>query len=303
MTIATVFLQMLSLALMIFAGVLIARRKLADDHTMGQMSHLINYVFNPMMMLSSGIASVGAVDKEVLFLLFGVVGGLYLLFILLARLIGPRFGRTPGQSELFQMMLVFSNIGFMGIPVVRGVFGEEAVVYVLAFVLMFNLFFYTYGVALMSGKLTLQSLKSVLNPGTVCSVITLLIVCFEVRVPDFLADTVGYLGDVASPLAMLAVGVTVAKSDLKAIFTDVKLYIFTLVKMAALPLLILPVLKLLPLPELVTGVCLVEVGMPVANLTLVLGTEKGLDCSNCSAAIIMTTLVSVFTIPLLTALI
>lgn len=303
MTIVTVFLQMLSLTLMILVGVLIARRKLVDDHSMGQMSHLINYVFNPMMMLSSGIASVGTVDKQVLFLLFGIVAALYVLFIVLAWLIGPRFDKRPGQSEMFQLMIVFSNIGFMGIPVVRGVFGEEYVVYVLAFVLMYNLFFYTYGVTLMNGKVSRESLKSMLNPGTVFAVITLLIVSFEVRIPDFLANTVGYLGDVASPLAMLAVGVTVAKSDLKTIFLSKKMWLFTLVKMVALPVVMIPLLKLLPFPDTVIGICLVEIGMPVANMTLILGTEKGLDCTNCSAAIIMTTLASVITIPLLVALI
>lgn len=303
MTIVTVFLQMLSLTLMILVGVLIARRKLVDDHSMGQMSHLINYVFNPMMMLSSGIASVGTVDKQVLFLLFAIVAALYVLFIVLAWLIGPRFDKRPGQSEMFQLMIVFSNIGFMGIPVVRGVFGEEYVVYVLAFVLMYNLFFYTYGVTLMNGKVSRESLKSMLNPGTVFAVITLLIVSFEVRIPDFLANTVGYLGDVASPLAMLAVGVTVAKSDLKTIFLSPKMWLFTLVKMVALPVVMIPLLKLLPFPDTVIGICLVEIGMPVANMTLILGTEKGLDCTNCSAAIIMTTLASVITIPLLVALI
>lgn len=303
MTIVTVFLQMLSLTLMILVGVLIAHRKLVDDHSMGQMSHLINYVFNPMMMLSSGIASVGTVDKQVLFLLFAIVAALYVLFIVLAWLIGPRFDKRPGQSEMFQLMIVFSNIGFMGIPVVRGVFGEEYVVYVLAFVLMYNLFFYTYGVTLMNGKVSRESLKSMLNPGTVFAVITLLIVSFEVRIPDFLANTVGYLGDVASPLAMLAVGVTVAKSDLKTIFLSPKMWLFTLVKMVALPVVMIPLLKLLPFPDTVIGICLVEIGMPVANMTLILGTEKGLDCTNCSAAIIMTTLASVITIPLLVALI
>lgn len=299
----TVFFQMLSLAILILVGVFVAKRGLLDNHTMGQMSVLINYLFNPMMMMSSAIGSLGHIDKQALFLLFAIVVGIYLVLMVVGHFAAPFFDSRPGQRQLYQLMIMFSNIGFMGIPVVRGVFGEEFVVYVLAFVVGYNVFFYTYGVALMNGKMDLKALKSAVNPGTICTILTLLLVIFEPPVPDFLATVVEYLGDVTSPLAMIAVGVTLANADLKAVFTDKKMYLFTFVKMIVIPLLAIPLLKLLPFSETIIGVCLVEIGMPVANLVLIIGTEKGLDCSNVSASIIMTTLLSMITIPILVALI
>lgn len=295
---------MLVLAIIMGVGFVAGRQRVLERSTMQQMSTMITYVFNPMMMVSSAVSSLGSIDKDALYLLFGIVVGIYLVLMVLGWLVAPLFDRTPGQRELYQLMFMFGNVGFMGIPVVRGVFGEACVVYVLAFVVGFNLFFYTYGVALMSGGvLNAQTLKSALNPGTICSLATLLLVIFEPPVPDFLATTAEYLGDLASPLAMLAVGVTIANADLKAIFTDRKVYLFTLVKMILIPLIALPLLKMTPFSREVIGVCLVEIGMPVANLVLIIGTEKKLDCANVSAAIIMTTLLSVITVPILVSLI
>ncbi len=303
MTIGTVFFQMLSLAILILVGVVISRIKMVDSHGMGQISRLINYVFNPMMMVSSAISSVGSIDKQVMLLLFGLAAALYLALILIGHFAAPLFDKRPGQKEMYQLMFIFSNVGFMGIPVIRGVFGAENVVYVLAFVFVFNIVFYTYGVALLDGGLSGESLKKMLNPGTVSSVATLLIVLLEPQVPEFLSNVVDYLGSAASPLAMIAVGVTLANADLKAVFLNPKTYLFTLVKMVAIPLIAIPLLKLLPFSDTVIGVCLVEIAMPVANLPLILGTEKGIDCTSCSASIIMTTLASVLTVPLLVALI
>lgn len=299
----TVFFQMLALAILILTGVIISQKGLLDDHSMGQMSVLINYLFNPMMMLSSAISSLGDIDKDALFLLFAIVIGMYLALILVAHFAAPLFDRRPGQKELYQLMLIFSNVGFMGIPVVQGVFGSAYVVYVLAFVVGYNVFFYTYGVALMNGGFDGKALKSAVNPGSICTLIALLLVILEPPIPGFLATAVEYLGNVTSPLAMIAVGVTLSKADLKAVFTSKKMYLFTLVKMLVIPMLALPLLKALPFSPQVIGVSLVEISMPVANLVLIIGTEKKLDCSNVSGSIIMTTLVSMITIPILVALI
>lgn len=303
MTLATVFFQMLSLALLIGTGFVCARIKMVDNHSMGHISGLINNVFNPMMMVSAGIASVGNLDFHTMLIVLGVAAGMFLLFVVLSYLIAPLLDHRPGQKEMFQLSLIFSNLGFMGIPVVRGVFGAEYVVYITCFILMFNIIFYSYGEALMEGTFSVTTLKAMVNPGFICCFITLLVVLLELPVPAFIANSAEYLGDAASPLAMMAVGVTLAHADLKAVFASPKIYLFTLIKMIVIPLCLLPVIHSLPLSPELMGVCMVEISMPVANLPLILGTKKGLDCSACSACIIMTTIVSVITIPVLVALI
>lgn len=298
-----VFSQMLALALLLLTGYGIARKEMADQHTMGHISKMINYIFNPMLMLSSCIGAIGKIDKVSWFMVFALSLVIFIVMIALSYVIAPLFTKAKGQKEMYQMMLIFGNFGFMGIPVVRGVYGEEYVVYVLAFILSFNIFFYTFAFALVEGRFSLASVKKMFNPGMIAAVITILIMIFEPPIPTFIATTVTYLGNVTSPMAMIAVGVTMANSDLKAIFTNNKIYVFTLLRSILIPLLAIPVVRMLPLDTTVIGICLIEIAMPIANMPLILGTERGMDCTDCSAGIIMTTLFSVLTIPVLVALV
>ena len=198
-------------------------------------------------------------------------------------------------------MFVFSNLGFIGIPVVSSILGEEYVVYVTEFLLIYTIVFYTYGVALMDGKFSLSSLKSMLNPGTVSGLTALLIIICGIQLPDFIKTAITYLGNVTSPMALVAVGFTLAHSDLKKIFCQPRLYVFSAIKLLALPLALLPLLKLVTGDNALISVCMVMFGMPIGNMPLILGTQKGMDGSTCSAAIILTTILCVFTIPVLLA--
>ena len=113
---------------------------------------------------------------------------------------------------------------------------------------------------------------------------------------------VTYLGNVTSPMALVAVGFALANSNLKKIFCQPKLYVFSAIKLLALPLLLLPLLKLVTEDQALISVCMVMFGMPIGNMPLMLGNQKGIDGSTCSAAIILTTLLCVLTIPVLLTL-
>ena len=197
------------------------------------------------------------------------------------------------------MMFVFSNLGFIGIPVVSSILGEEYIVYVTEFLLIYTIVFYTYGIALMDGKFSRSSLKSMVNPGTIFGLAAILIIILGIQLPDFVKTAITYLGNVTSPMALVAVGFTLAHSDLKKIFGQPRLYLFSAIKLLILPLLMLPLLKLVTGDIELISVCIVMFGMPIGNMPLILGNQKGIDGSTCSAAIILTTLLCVLTIPIL----
>lgn len=301
MTIFTVFFQMLALLIMIGAGYFMAKKGMMDSHTNTQMSKMIVNVFNPMLILSSAANSAGLVSLDTIGLVGIIALGMFAVFIAAGMVLSPFFDRTPEQRKIFQEMFVFSNLGFIGIPVVSSILGEEYVVYVTEFLLIYTIVFYTYGVALMDGKFSLSSLKSMLNPGTVSGLTALLIIICGIQLPDFIKTAITYLGNVTSPMALVAVGFTLAHSDLKKIFCQPRLYVFSAIKLLALPLVLLPLLKLVTGDNALISVCMVMFGMPIGNMPLILGTQKGMDGSTCSAAIILTTILCVFTIPVLLA--
>ncbi len=301
MTIFTVFFQMLALLIMIGAGYFMTKKGMMDEHTNNQMSKMIVNVFNPLLVFSGAVNAVGKVSLDTMGVVALIASGMFVIFIVAGMILSPFFDKDREQRKIFQMMFVFSNLGFIGIPVVSSILGAEYVVYVTEFMLIYTFVFYTYGISLMNGEFSLSTMKEMVNAGTVFGLAAMLVIICGIRLPDFLNTAVTYLGNVTSPMALVAVGFTLAHSDLKRIFGQVRLYIFAVIKLLVLPLLMLPVLKLVTHDAALIPVCMVMFGMPIGNMPLILGNQKGIDGSTCSAAIILTTVLCVFTVPVLLA--
>ncbi len=299
MTFFTVFFQMLALLIMIGAGYYVTKKGMLDAHTNNQMSDLIVNLFNPLLVLASAANSVGKISLDAMKLIGIIAVGMFLAFILAGMILSPLFEKDKEQRKIFQLMFVFSNVGFIGIPVISSIFGEQYVVYVSEFMLVYTLVFYTYGIALMDGQFSKSSLRAMANPGTVSALLAMAVIIWGIQLPEFLKTAVAYLGNVTSPMALVAVGFALAESDLKKIFCQPRLYAFSAVKLLVLPLALLPLLRLaVPNADLL-AVCMVMFGMPVGNMPLILGNQRGLDVSSCSAAIILSTILCVLTVPVL----
>ena len=301
MTIFTVFFQMLSLLIMIGCGYVVAKKGMMDAHTKCQLSEVIVNLLIPLLFFSSAANSVGLIPLDTMALTALIAIGMFVIFIAAGILLSPLFDRHPDQQKIFQMMFVFSNLGFIGIPVVNSILGAEYVVYVTEFLLVYNLVFYTYGVAVMDGHFSMDSLKAMVNPGTVCSLAAILVIVLEISIPEFIKTAITYLGNAASPMALISVGYTLACSDLKKIFGEPRLYIFSLIKLLILPLLMLPLLRFVTKDPALISVCMVLFGMPIGNMPLMLGNQRGIDGSTCSAAIILSTVLCVFSVPIIVA--
>ena len=180
MAILTVFFQMLSLLIMIGAGWFMARKGMMDEHTNTQMSKMIVNVFNPMLMISSAAGSVGLIPLSTIVLVGLIAIGMFAILIAAGMILSPLFERQPDQKKIFQMMFVFSNLGFIGIPVVGSILGTQYVVYVTEFLLLYTIVFYTYGVAMMDGKFSLSSLKAMVNPGLISGLAAVLIIVLNI---------------------------------------------------------------------------------------------------------------------------
>ncbi len=299
MTFFIVFFQMLSLLVMIGVGFLATKTGMVDDNTNKHLSTLIVNIFNPLLIFSSAANSIGQVPLQTLLLVGMIAAGMFAFFIVVGMILTPFFDKDQMQRKVYQLMFVFSNLGFIGIPVVSSILGAQYVVYVTEFILVYTVLFYTYGIAIMEGRFSASSLRSMFNSGTVFGVAALIVILFEINLPDFLKSAATYLGNATTPLSLICVGYTLANADIRRIICNGKLYVFSAIKLLILPLLLLPLVRLATHDAGVISVCMIMFGMPVGNMPLMIGTEKGIDCTNCSAAIILTTVLCVLTIPVL----
>ena len=293
---------MLALLIMIAAGYLAAKTGMMDKHTNDQMSAMIVKLFNPLLTLASAANAVGEISFEQLMSAGGIAVGMFAVFIIVGMIMSPLFEKDRMQRKIYQLMFVFSNVGFIGIPVISSIFGVQYIVYVAEFMLIYNLVFYTYGIVIMDGKFSPASVKAMINPGTIFGLLSMAVVVFEIQLPGFIKTSATYLGNVTSPMALMAVGFALANADIKNIFNKPRLYAFSIFKLLVLPILMLPLMRLVMHDKQLLSVFMVMFGMPVGNMPLILGSQRGLDVTVCSAAIILSTVLCVFTVPILIGL-
>jgi hypothetical protein len=265
-----------------------------------QLSAIVLNIANPALMIYGAVEDTPHIGGGELAVTCAVILGLFAVMILLAIFVPSLLGFKKDSRGIIRLMLVFSNIGFMGMPLVQSLYGSEAVIYVVLFLIPFNVLFYTYGIFVISkekgGK---GSLKQMLNVGVIAGIITVIIYFANIKLPMVITESLSMLSKLTGPLSMMIIGSSLMDLDYKKIFKNVSLLVFTVVKMIVLPVAILFVLKRIITNEMLLNVCLVMLSVPVGSMCAMLVREKREDKYELSAmGVALTTVVSVATIPL-----
>lgn len=174
---------------------------------------------------------------------FLVAAGMHVLLIFVSG-----FTADGGEDELpvLRVATVFSNAGFMGIPLEYAILGAKGVFYGIVYVTMFNLFMWTWGLAKMKGgggkpsvSSSLSGLRSLLNPGTVGLLVGLPLFLFSVTLPDVLRIPVRLMSELNTPLAMLVIGYYLAGADFKSVLRSRQAYVAAFIRLVASPLVLI----------------------------------------------------------------
>ena len=295
--------QMLILFLVMLTGWIARKRGIMDSHGEKILSALVVNVANPAMILS-GVMGENGVTREQFFYTMGISIGMYVVLVILAAFL-PKLLRISdkGQGNLYQMMLIFSNIGFMGFPIISAAYGSGALVYAMLFLLPYNVLVYTYGISLMkSGEEKepggwKKSLGKMANVGVIACILAVGIYLSGITVPAVLADTLNMLGGLTAPLSMLVIGASFYQMDFKALFTDWRLLVFSVLKLLVIPVAGIFVMGQFISDPVLLGVCMVMLATPVGSMNSMLAMEYGGDTALPAKGIAITTLLSVVTIP------
>ena len=295
------FQQMLVLFAMIMTGYLAYRCRLIDRRGGQQLTTLVVKIFNPLMILASVIGKHSS-DAGELLLQDLFTAGLYFIFVILCGILYGHIRRfSRADRNKYQLLTVFSNLGFMGIPVVRAVFGPEYVIYIVIYLLIFNVLVYTYGVIIamgMAGQKSSFSLKHLFNTGFITCILSIIIFFMEIEIPAPAVTFLNYMGDTAVPLSMMTIGISLAQSGFRELFADKENYFFILFKMILVPVAGVLLFRLLPLDSTVYSIFTLMVSMPCGAITGMFAEEYAGRGNECSRLILLTTVVSVITIPL-----
>lgn len=302
MDIMVVINQMVQLFIVIALGYILNRIGIFDQTLNKKLTTLLLSVTTPALILNSVLANENnASINEIVMVCLVALAVFAILPVVSFGLVKAM--RIPKQQQgLYMFMTVFSNIGFMGFPVMQAIFGDEAVFYTAIFNMFFNLLIFSLGIIIMNygteDKVELN-LKSVLTPGVIASFVALLIYFTKLTFPVVIVNTCSMIGNITTPIAMLLIGSTLANMAIKEVFNDIRIYPYTIIKQILIPIIAFPILQFFIQDTYLLGITFIMIAMPVANSAVLFATEYGGDIKLAAKTVFLTTLLSVVTIPAL----
>ena len=194
---------------------------------------------------------------------------------------------------------IYSNCGFIGIPVVRSVLGNEGVFYLTAYMAIFNILTWTHGLGLLRGKFSLRQIKEGLTaPIFIATAVAVLLFFLQIRIPEPLLDSMNYVADMNTPLAMMIAGFSLAQADLKKILVKFRIYWICLLKLLVVPLATLLFLYFAKIDHAVAYTILIASACPTATNTTLMAIRFNKNYTYASEIFSLSTLLSMITIPL-----
>lgn len=222
--------------------------------------------------------------------------GCYLLsfpYARLLRLSGPTAG-------VHQFSLVFSNAAFVGLPIVQALWGPEAMPVMSVFIVLFSLFNHTLGAFVLSGGGGGRGLREVfLTPPLVGALLGVAAAMLRLPIPAEIFSGLQSIGAVTTPLAMVALGCTLASTDLRGCFTDRNVYLTCLMRLVVLPVAVFLILRAVTTDYYLWAVPTLVCGMPCPSTLPILAQRYHADQDAAGRIIALSTLFAIVTIPLL----
>lgn len=303
MEIMVVFQTMLKLFLLLILGFVLFKCHIFDEYTNKKISALIVNVASPMLIISS-IAGVEGSNKSIVFLMIGAGILMYIGFIILGKIINRIFPFPKKDWPVYECMVVFANTGFMGYPVLLDVFGQEAVFYASLIHMAFNFFVYTYAIMCLTKGDDSEfklNFKQLLTPGIILIFVGIFIYLFDIQLPSVLMDTINSVGSLTVPLSMMMIGSSLAVYPIKDSFTDWRSYVFAFVRLMIVPFVTMIMCRLLHIDAYYANITIITNAMPVGSMVLMLATQYNANVKIVTRNIVVSTLLSVITIPIVVA--
>ncbi len=304
MSTSVVLQQMLVIIILIAVGYAMFKKGLITDEGSKTMSFLVLTITNPAVCISSAFSDeVNITHADILMgLVLGVI--MYVFLIVFGHLFSAILTKDNEKRRIYTMLQIYANVGFIGIPVTSAVLGEQSLVFVTISLIIYNILFYTHGYSTMlSGRKDIQykfTWKSLINVGTVSGVIAIAVFWFNLRFPAFIETTISTAGNATTFMAMIVLGISIAKIPLKNLISDKKIYLIWAVRYLLVPIAFALVLKKILGPSVMVSAFGILMAMPVGNMPLMLANQYGLETETFSAATFLTTILSVLTVTLTT---
>ena len=299
---SVLFNKMLLFLVLMALGYVGARRGLLKpDFTKGLSWLTMNVLLSATILNAafSGSAELSLGEIGTVLLLFTLAFAFcYALSALVTRLLRVKGEKAP----IFELLISVVNSIYVGLPVLQAIYPgvQRVVIYMAVSCLPFNFILFSYGVwRLRGGGKGAVRWKDMLSLPMLATLLSLPVLLLRPTIPAALREITGTIAGATVPMSMIVIGAALGKVRLVDAFTDGTLYLMSFLRLILVPVLIWLLLGLLRQEKLLSDAILVTLACPSGVLVSILSIQYGKDAEYASKGVLLSTALSMLTIPLL----
>lgn len=301
MPIHVIINQIIVLFLLMGLGYVLAKHKILESAITAKLTWLLCYLIMPCLIVNAFQMKFSAELMHNFLLMFALTVGIHIGYILVSQLLLNRHLIKP-QELIHQLRFtsIYSNCGFMGIPLVLALTGSAGIFYGSVYIAVNGLFLWTHGILSYTGKVDRKSLlKTVLNANTLAFVIGVVMFLTSLQLPTALHDTLKYLANMNTALSMLVVGAAMSQVQIRTIWFHRYAWLSVLMRNLLFPCLVLAALVYLQIHGTVLMVAMILTACPVAGLSVLFAQLTGKSTDFSCKSLTLSTLASLISLPII----
>ena len=296
-----VLTQVVILFILILIGVALTKAKILTEKGVSSMTDMVLLLVTPCVIIKSFVREFDTSVLKNLLISFLLAFLLHIGFIILSHI----FTRSKDKAteKVLRFGAIFSNCGYMSIPLQQAILGDIGVFYAASYVAIFNLFIWSYGIISMSGdKKYLTPKKMILNPGIIGLVLGLIVFLFSIPLPKLVLEPISYIASLNTPLPMIIIGYHLTKSNMLNGLKDIKCVFAMLLKLIIFPIIALVAMYLCGVRGDMLVSLLISCSAPTAAITTMFAAKFSANTSLSVNMVSLSTIFSLLTMPCLITL-
>lgn len=292
--------QLTIMAIIGLGGFIYAKIIKVEEKESKFLSKLLLYFINPFMIINSFNKEFDPQKfKQLMFVV---------MLALIAHFLMALLGIFSSKDKIDRLAVSLTNCGFVGIPLVRGVFGDEGVFFLMGYLIIFNTMVWTYGYYQVGGSISIK--KIITNPNIIAITFGLVLYVSPIALPEIIMKPINMIGDLNTAVSMILIGILLANFK----FSESKAYIFKITKTLILRLIVTGILNIavfyvvykifgnFPDIKLLIYVVLLASLCPVATSIPGLACVFNKDATYASVLVSLSSILCLFTLPAVIAL-
>ncbi len=286
--------QILIMGILIIVGYFLYKSNMIDAETSMKISNFLLKIIIPVTIIESFMVPFNVeLLKQI-----GLVSVLTLVITFLMAYITKFIFKEDERIERYAC--IFTNKGFIGIPLMRAIFGIEAVSIVTPIIVISNIIAWTYGVDLLSGNKKKTNIRRIFtNPSVIGFIVGLIFFFVPFNFPYPITQSITLMESINTPLAMIVIGTYLAEENIALVLTNKKAYKVSFIRLILLPLIVIGLVGYLPIDPLVKNVFIISMAVPTAANTAMFAQLAGSNYSYGAQLVCLTTLLSGLTLPMI----